>query len=123
MQQTEIHQFLKKYFTAHNCDLTEDDPSYLKVQLTIEMDKELMNRPFYWHYIEKTGGKPNPASLTFITDPTYDDSSVQGEKFTLAHRVYIKFLGQPKSLEDSFTYMKKCILTHNRSVHFSLGLL
>ena len=41
----------------------------MTVQLTIELDKELMNRPFYWHYLEKTGGVPNPMKLTFITDP------------------------------------------------------
>lgn len=40
----------------------------MTVQLTIEMDKLLMNRPFYWHYIEKIGAEPNPQKLTLITD-------------------------------------------------------
>lgn len=40
---------------------------YVTVQLTNDMDKALMNRPFYWHYIEKTGGIPNPQKLAFIT--------------------------------------------------------
>jgi hypothetical protein len=80
MQQHEIHSFLKRYFAAHHCDILEETPFYLTVQLTIEMDKELMNRPFYWHYLEKTGGVPNPAKLTFITDAAFNDSNVQGEK-------------------------------------------
>ncbi|TYR82430.1 hypothetical protein FZC66_02235 [Priestia megaterium] len=80
MQQTDIHQFLKQYFLANNCTIVTETPSYMTVQLTIDLDKELMNRPFYWHYIEKTGGKPAPASLTFITDPAFDDSSLQGER-------------------------------------------
>ncbi|GAB1767468.1 YqhG family protein [Priestia megaterium] len=80
MQQTDIHQFLKRYFLANNCSIVTETPSYLTVQLTIELDKELMNRPFYWHYIEKTGGEANPASLTFITDPAFEDDSVQGER-------------------------------------------
>ena len=27
-----------------------------------------MNRPYYWRNIESTGGVPNPALLTLITD-------------------------------------------------------
>lgn len=80
MQQHEIHSFLKRYFTAHHCDIVEETPFYLTVQLTIDMDKELMNRPFYWHYLEKTGGVPNPAQLTLITDTAFDDTTIRGEK-------------------------------------------
>ncbi|MDI5788447.1 YqhG family protein [Bacillus licheniformis] len=32
----------------------------MTVQLTVEVDKQIMNRPFYWHWLEKTGGEPNP---------------------------------------------------------------
>ncbi|WP_456278309.1 YqhG family protein [Bacillus sp. AK128] len=70
MQQHEIHQFLERYFIANECEIVENSAGYLNVQLTINMDKELMNRPFYWHYLEKTGGTPNPATLAFLTDPT-----------------------------------------------------
>ncbi|MFC3882893.1 YqhG family protein [Bacillus songklensis] len=80
MQQHEIHSFLKRYFTANHCEIVEETPFYLTVQLTIEMDKELMNRPFYWHYLEKTGGIPNPAKLTLITDANFDDSNIRGER-------------------------------------------
>lgn len=79
MQQHEIHQFLIKYFNANNCILVENHPSYMKVQLTIEMDKALMNRPFYWHYVEKTGGIPNPATLTLITDPQSVPDGIKGD--------------------------------------------
>jgi hypothetical protein len=51
----------------------------MTVQLTAQLDKELMNRPFYWHYLEKTGGVPNPMKLTFITDPKKAPDSVKGE--------------------------------------------
>ncbi|PLR99920.1 YqhG family protein [Bacillus sp. T33-2] len=79
MQQQEIHNFLERYFTANGCQIVENKPGYLTVQLTIELDKELMNRPFYWHYIEKTGGTPNPAQLTFITDKQLAPDNVKGE--------------------------------------------
>ena len=49
------------------------------VQLTIDLDKELMNRPFYWHYLEKTGGIPNPMKLTLITNPQAAPENLKGE--------------------------------------------
>ncbi|MFC7370421.1 YqhG family protein [Fictibacillus iocasae] len=67
MQQHEIHRFLERYFTANECEMVERNFSYMKVQLTIDLDKVLMNRPFYWHYQEKTGAPPNPMALTLVT--------------------------------------------------------
>ncbi len=68
MQQQDIHNFLERYFLANSCEIKENQPGYMTVQLTIDLDKELMNRPFYWHYLEKTGGVPNPMALTLIHD-------------------------------------------------------
>ncbi|UII54827.1 YqhG family protein [Cytobacillus spongiae] len=79
MQQHEIKAFLEKYFVANGCEIIENQPGYMSVQLTIELDKELMNRPFYWHYLEKTGGEPNPMKLTFITEPNKTPEHVKGE--------------------------------------------
>ncbi|RSD27419.1 YqhG family protein [Mesobacillus subterraneus] len=79
MQQQEIHNFLERYFTANNCDVIENNKGYMTVQLTVELDKELMNRPFYWHYLEKTGGVPNPMKLTFITNKQQAPDNVKGE--------------------------------------------
>ncbi|MBE6183757.1 MAG: hypothetical protein E7150_05735, partial [Bacillus sp. (in: Bacteria)] len=41
--------------------------------------KELMNRPFYWTYLEKTGGTPNPMTLTLITDQEKAPQNTKGE--------------------------------------------
>ncbi|WP_226085330.1 YqhG family protein [Mesobacillus sp. S13] len=79
MQQQEIHNFLERYFTANNCDLVENNKGYMTVQLTVDLDKELMNRPFYWHYLEKTGGVPNPMKLTFITNKQQAPDDMKGE--------------------------------------------
>lgn len=79
MKQQEIHQFLERFFSANDCEIVENKLGYLTVQLTIEMDKELMNRPFYWYYLEKTGGTPNPASLTLITNPKLAPDDIKGE--------------------------------------------
>jgi hypothetical protein len=79
MQQQEIHNFLMKYFHANDCEIIENTAGYLTVQLTVELDKELMNRPFYWHYLEKTGGIPNPMMLTFITNQEVAPENMKGE--------------------------------------------
>nr|WP_246861084.1 YqhG family protein [Bacillus sp. REN3] len=68
-----------RYFHANNCEIIENKPGYLNVQLTIDLDKELMNRPFYWHYLEKTGGTPNPAKLAFITNKQHAPENAKGE--------------------------------------------
>ncbi|HEY2420964.1 MAG TPA: YqhG family protein [Neobacillus sp.] len=79
MQQPEIHDFLLRYFQANDCSILENTRGHLTVQLTIELDKELMNRPFYWHYLEKTGGIPNPMKLTFITNQQLAPENIKGE--------------------------------------------
>jgi len=79
MQQQEIHSFLMKYFQANECEILENHSGYLTVQLTIELDKQLMNRPFYWHYLEKTGGIPNPMVLTFVTNQQIAPENIKGE--------------------------------------------
>ncbi|SFA71333.1 protein YqhG of unknown function [Lentibacillus halodurans] len=68
-----LHTFLQSYFTAHHCELLHNQEGVLTVQLTEEMDRALMNRPFYWHYIKKMGHPGEPKQLTLITDPEKRD--------------------------------------------------
>lgn len=56
-----------------------DGDHYLTVQLTIAIDKRIMNRPFYWQYVEATNGEPNPAQVTFITDQSALSEKIMGE--------------------------------------------
>ncbi|WP_088104701.1 YqhG family protein [Halalkalibacter urbisdiaboli] len=79
MQQQHLHNFLERYFEANDSPVIESTPSHLTVQLSIELDKRLMNRPFYWHYLEKTGGTPQPAQLTFITNQENAPEDIKGE--------------------------------------------
>ncbi|WEG14295.1 YqhG family protein [Pullulanibacillus sp. KACC 23026] len=67
MRQEAIHDYLETYFRASGCDILESRPHFLKVKLTVDMDKRLMNRPFYWHYVEKLGNQPETATLTLKT--------------------------------------------------------
>ncbi|RBW70584.1 YqhG family protein [Bacillus taeanensis] len=70
MQQQNIHNYLERYFKANQCTIEENKPDSLVVQLTVELDKHLMNRPFYWHYLEKIGGVPQPMKLMLHTSKT-----------------------------------------------------
>ncbi|MCR2820377.1 YqhG family protein [Lederbergia panacisoli] len=79
MLQKEIHQYLETFFSENDCLIEEAGLGHLTVQLTVDMDKELMNRPFYWTYLEKTGGIPNPMKITFITDQEKIPDHIKGE--------------------------------------------
>ncbi|WLR43910.1 YqhG family protein [Bacillus carboniphilus] len=76
MKQTEIHQYLLQFFKANDCNVIEQTDGSLAVQLTIDMDKQLMNRPFYWHYVEKTGGVPQPKKLILKTNHQNEDGEL-----------------------------------------------
>ncbi|WP_163969986.1 YqhG family protein [Oceanobacillus halotolerans] len=65
----DLKQFLETYFTAHHCTINEKEDGVFTVQLTEELDRALMNRPFYWHYVKKMGRPGQPMELTFITNP------------------------------------------------------
>lgn len=67
LQQHEIHHYLNRFFTSTGCE-TLTNTNSIQTTLTIEMDKLLMNRPFYWHYLEKTGGTPTLSTLNLTID-------------------------------------------------------
>ncbi|GGE46677.1 hypothetical protein GCM10011391_26900 [Pullulanibacillus camelliae] len=68
MEQAAIHDYLYHYFKAGGCDILENRPGFLKIKLTVELDKLLMNRPFYWHYIEKLGQQGDTQVLALKTN-------------------------------------------------------
>jgi len=107
MQQSEIHDFIEYFFINNECELVKKTPTYLEIQLTVEMDKKLMNRPFYWHYLEKTGGIPNPMKLTFITDSENVPDDIKGEQIHFGsprlHQIFsiVNELGQSIRLYEN----------------------
>ncbi|MFJ7825982.1 YqhG family protein [Psychrobacillus sp. NPDC096623] len=79
MYPQQVQQYLRTFFSENNCQIVADTDHYLTVQLTIDMDKRIMNRPYYWKYVETTGGVPSPTQLTLITDQTKLNDNVRGE--------------------------------------------
>lgn len=79
MYPQQIHNYMQSFFKENHCPILSHHPHYLIVQLTVDMDKKIMNRPFYWQYVESTGDEPNPAQLTFITDKNKLQENIRGE--------------------------------------------
>lgn len=121
MQQQEIHQYLNQYFEANECELLENGEGYLTVQLTIELDKELMNRPFYWHYLEKTGGIPNPSKLTIITDQERCPDHIKGEVIHFGAPRLHQIFQSTKNLRNTFACMKISHRKQTNKLHYILG--
>ena len=60
--------FVKQFFDTNGCAITEESSSHMNIQLTNAMDEEIMNRPFYWHYMKKMNRQGEPMQLTFTED-------------------------------------------------------
>ncbi|MGG0666355.1 YqhG family protein [Viridibacillus arvi] len=75
----QVHSYLRDFFLENDCHIVNESDHYITVQLSIDMDKRIMNRPFYWRYLESTNGVPCPAQLTLITDQTKLDGNIKGE--------------------------------------------
>lgn len=69
MDQITLRNFTERYLEANDCRIVESSPTYLHAQLSIEADKDLVNRPFYWMYVEKMNLPANPMQLCFVFDP------------------------------------------------------
>lgn len=74
----QIHDYLRTFFSVTDCEILEDTPNHLTVQLTSDIDKRIMNRPFYWQFVESTKAQPNPLKVTFITKRP-ENQEIRGE--------------------------------------------
>lgn len=72
-----LESFIVEFFNAYGCNVQNQESGVIQVELTEELDKALMNRPFYWHYMKSLNQQGVPMSLTLITDP--DKRDMKGE--------------------------------------------
>ncbi|MCH1624870.1 YqhG family protein [Fredinandcohnia quinoae] len=123
MQQQEINDFLEKYFISNQCEILEKYPGYMTVQLTVEIDKLLMNRPFYWTYLEKTNGVPNPMKLTLITNQEQTSDDIKGDFIHFgAPRLHQIFESTKKLASYIRLYQQTNSLQVNTALYPWLGL-
>lgn len=61
-------EFLTRFFESNECEVTVLENGVIEVKLTEKIDRAIMNRPFYWHYVKATGQAGVPERLTFCTN-------------------------------------------------------
>jgi hypothetical protein len=79
MELIQIKEFAERYLRAYDCHILEKNPDFLQARLSVEADKDLVHRPFYWMYVEKMGLEPNPTILTFVFEPDKAPEGVRAE--------------------------------------------
>jgi hypothetical protein len=102
LDQQAVRSFTERYLRLTGCRIIESAPSHLVTQLTIEADKDLLNRPFYWMYVEKMGLPPQPSRLCLVFDPESFPEGMRGEHL---------FYGAPR-----FTQILRSAQKHGRFV-------
>ncbi|WP_134698576.1 YqhG family protein [Ammoniphilus sp. YIM 78166] len=85
MNQQEIRTYVEGYFKAFQSPFIEESSAHFTVQLPIEVDKDLGNRPFYWTYVEKIGMEPTPLHLTFVFNRE-EAPDIRGEDLVFGSR-------------------------------------
>jgi len=68
MNTEQIRDYVSRYLEATGSQVLEYHPAYVTVKLSPEADKALMNRPYYWSFVERTGAEPETMSITFVFD-------------------------------------------------------
>lgn len=95
MDEFNIDSFLTRFFKQQECNVTILEDGIYEIQLTEEMDRAIMNRPFYWHYVQATGRAGEPQRLILRTN--INNSDDRGE--------WIHF-GTPR-MNDICNYLEK----------------
>jgi len=73
MKTEQLRDYVSRYLEATGSQVLECHPAYVTVKLSPEADKALMNRPYYWSFVERTGAEPETMSITFVFDPEQFD--------------------------------------------------
>jgi hypothetical protein len=97
MKQEQVRSFLERYLDAHKAVYPEVHPSYFKVRLPIEVDKDLGNRPFYWTYVERLNIEPQPMFMTLIFDKeNLPDEVARGEEISFGSPRLLQFFSSAR---------------------------
>lgn len=68
MKQEQIQQFVSRYLEASGCQVIEKNPGFITVKLSPQADRDLVNRPYYWNFVERTGAVPETMTLQLYFD-------------------------------------------------------
>lgn len=79
--------WLQVYLQAHGCHLTKQDDLYA-AKLTRTLDEQLMNRPFYWKYMDTIGNQGEPNTIYFHRNKTVNDDKYIHTDHQLLVRIF-----------------------------------
>lgn len=80
MNAQELYHYVERYLEAQECKVLVKDSAYLTTQLSIKADKDIVNRPYYWMFVERTGTEPQPMQFTFIFDEENVDPTLMARR-------------------------------------------
>lgn len=83
MNKIDIRAFVTRYLTAMDCHVVESSAGHVRTRLSELADRDLVNRPFYWSYVEKMGIEPQPVTLSFVFEPDKSPPDTKGEHIAL----------------------------------------
>lgn len=119
MDQQQLRSFVERYLQAMDCQIIESTPEMIDVQLSIEADQALLNRPFYWMYVEQMNLPAHPAQFRFFFTKTEESNGFYSDylffgspRFTqMLNSVqqkgrFVRLYQQPKANGDPFRSTK-----------------
>ncbi len=81
-----VRNFVENYLDIHQCHFIEKHPAYLQVKLSVDVDKDLTNRPYYWTFVERTGTEPETMTMNLIFDSEKAPTDIRGEEIHFGSR-------------------------------------
>lgn len=79
MQKNALRSFVEDYLQAMDCQMISSTPNAIHTQLSIEADKDLLHRPFYWMYVEQMQLPPQPQQLFLRFKPEQEPDEPNSE--------------------------------------------
>lgn len=114
MKQEEIYHYVERYLDALDCDIIAQGSNYITSRLSLEADKDITNRPYYWMFVERTGAEPQTQTLTFRFDIGEENNEdIKGEGLQLGcwrlHQIFqsAKKHGQYVRLYEETPYISQ----------------
>jgi hypothetical protein len=95
MNVEQVRGFVLTYLDAYQCDIMEKAPTHVTVKLSVEADKELTNRAYYWGFVERTGAPAQTMTMTFVFDPAAYHAAKSAKPFAAGGAGTARAAGPP----------------------------
>ncbi|WP_018132437.1 YqhG family protein [Effusibacillus pohliae] len=120
MDKTQIQHYCRRYFQATGCPILRDEPGFLQVELPREIDKELMDRPYYWMWVEAIGQDVPPTVLNLVFDSETEIAGVERTELVALGSYRLEKIFQSAARRGQFVCQYQTATPSNRRVPFLL---